>query len=426
MFAMNTLSSAIEWFLGHCANHRKLSAHTLKAYRHDLKLFDAFLSNASMESNVVLPAIDKNTVQRWLGGMNGVKPRTVRRRLATVKAMFSCLERQECIANDPLGRFRSEIKVGSSLPRVIARSTVRSLLRSPRKQANSSPVAQVRLMQESALLETLFSTGMRVSETSSLTIGQVDLERQTISVHGKGNREREIPIVCGGFQEALLRQIAWRRANGGMADSPLFVSRRGTRLSDESIRAILRRHAGLIGARRVPASYANPLRAQTVHLALTLLFSCGLRRGELLRLRLRHFDSSEKVLHMEQTKFHKSRLVPLSHSVGRLLDRYLALRRRRCLPLHPDSPLIWSHGRPASADGYCAEALTGNWHQLGLAAGVLDDKGRPPHLHDLRHSFAVAALHRWYRQGANVQAKFSHLATYLDTCAPCPLIIICI
>jgi integrase len=174
----------------------------------------------------------------------------------------------------------------------------------------------------------------------------------------------------------------------------------------------------LATAKQLPASHANPLRAQTVHLALTLLFCCGLRRGELLRLRLRHFDSSEKVLHIEQTKFHKSRLVPLSRSVGRLLDDYLALRRRCRLPMHPDSLLIWSNRRPAPADGYCAEALTGNWHQLCLAAGVLDGQGRPPHLHDLRHSFAVAALHRWYQQGINVQTKLPHLATYLGHVCP--------
>ena len=249
---MKTLNSAIQWFIDHCDNHRKLSAHTLKAYRHDLKIFGDFISeSAGVEDEVQMSIITKHSVQNWLAKIRDSKPRTIRRRLATVKSMFSALERQGCIADDPLARFRSEIKVGSSLPRIIARSTVRALLRSPRKQAGSALPSCTRLMQEITLLEMLFSTGMRVSEVSGLAIKQVDMARQVISVYGKGNREREIPIVCSAFQEALEKQTAWRHQNGGTIDSPLFVNRRGARLSDQSIRAILRRHANRIGTKRV-------------------------------------------------------------------------------------------------------------------------------------------------------------------------------
>lgn len=174
----------------------------------------------------------------------------------------------------------------------------------------------------------------------------------------------------------------------------------------------------LATAKRLPPSPANPLRAQTIHLALVLLFCCGLRRGELLRLRLLHFDPTEEILRIEETKFHKSRLVPLAPSVAQALRHYLELRQRRHLPADPDSLLIWSRRRLAPADGYCAPALASNWQQLCLAAGVLDGRGRPPRLHDLRHSFAVAALHRWYRQGADVQTKLPHLATYLGHVCP--------
>ncbi|HWY30291.1 MAG TPA: site-specific integrase, partial [Candidatus Acidoferrum sp.] len=191
---METLTSAIGWFIGHCENHRKLSPHTLKAYRRDLKLFAEFISAQSTHgTSPKIESISKTDVQKWIVTMTGVKPRTTRRRLATVKSMFSALERQGQMAVDPLARFRSEIKIGSSLPRIIARSTVRSLLRSSKKQAKSIASSPERLNQEVVLLEMLFSTGMRVSEVSGLKIGQVDLERQVISVHGKGNREREIP-----------------------------------------------------------------------------------------------------------------------------------------------------------------------------------------------------------------------------------------
>ena len=166
----------------------------------------------------------------------------------------------------------------------------------------------------------------------------------------------------------------------------------------------------LAAAGGLPPSHRNPLRAQTIRLAFVLLFCCGLRRGELFRLKIRHFDPHEKALRVEATKFHKTRLVPLSDSVAEEVQRYLALRRS---PLQPDAPLLSSNQRRGYETTYSAHALAENWQLLCLTAGVLNERGRPPRLHDLRHSFAVAALDRWYRQGIDVQSKLPHLATYL-------------
>lgn len=160
----------------------------------------------------------------------------------------------------------------------------------------------------------------------------------------------------------------------------------------------------------LPPSHRNPLRAQSIRLALVLLFCCGLRRGELLRLHIRHFDPGEKVLRIEATKFHKSRLVPLPASVADEVQRYLALRRG---PLPPDAPLLSSGQGLEQETAYSPHGLTENWQLLCLTTGVLNERGRPPRLHDLRHSFAGAALDRWYRQGIDVQSKLQHLATYL-------------
>ena len=97
----------------------------------------------------------------------------------------------------------------------------------------------------------LFSTGMRVSEVVFTDINHVDMDRQVISVHGKGNREREIPIVCDAFREALLQHLTERRRGELAQNMPLFVNRRGSRMSDQSVRAVLRRHAALAGVRRI-------------------------------------------------------------------------------------------------------------------------------------------------------------------------------
>jgi integrase/recombinase XerD len=246
---MNTLIAAIEWFLAHCVGHRKLSPHTLKAYRQDLAHFSAFA--ATPGTDVPLATIDRNLVQRWLGTMAVAKPRTVRRRLATLKSMFASLERNGSIAPNPLAGFRSEVKVGLSLPRTVTRSTVKSLLRAARIQTGPSPKASVRRIRDTAMVELLFGTGMRVSEAVATDIMHADMDRLVISVRGKGNREREIPIVCDALRETLTAQLGERRNQGATASDPLFVNRRGTRLSDQSVRGILRRHAGKLGTRRI-------------------------------------------------------------------------------------------------------------------------------------------------------------------------------
>lgn len=163
-------------------------------------------------------------------------------------------------------------------------------------------------------------------------------------------------------------------------------------------------------ANQLPASHQNPLRAPTIRLAFILLFCCGMRRGELLRLKVQDFDQQENFLRIWATKFHKSRLIPLPQSVANEVRRYLALRET---PLRPDDPLLCSNPGSGCEAAYTAPGLAANWHLLCLTAGVLDERGRPPRLHDLRHSFAVAALDRWYRYGVDLQGKLPQLATYL-------------
>ena len=144
----------------------------------------------------------------------------------------------------------------------------------------------------------------------------------------------------------------------------------------------------LAAANLLPPSHQNPLRSATIRLALILLYCCGLRRGELLRLRIRHFDPHKNVLHVENTKFHKSRLVPLPESIAEEVHRDLALRRRQRLPSEPEAFSLWSHNRLAGQRTYSGPALADNWQLLCLTTGVLDGRGRPPRLHNLRHNAA--------------------------------------
>jgi integrase/recombinase XerD len=162
---------------------------------------------------------------------------------------------------------------------------------------------------------------------------------------------------------------------------------------------------------QLPPSFGNPLRAETFHLGLLLLFCCGLRRRELLRLTLADLQAEQTVLHIRCSKFYKSRLVPLSPSVTLALRQYLQQRSRKKLPMASDAPLMWSPRLASKV--YGAQSLATVWHQVCVSTKVLNEQGHPPRLHDLRHSCAVLVLQQWYAQGADVQAKLPHLAAYL-------------
>jgi len=160
----------------------------------------------------------------------------------------------------------------------------------------------------------------------------------------------------------------------------------------------------------------SPLRSEVFRLVVVLLFTTGMRRGELLRLTVADYDSQQATLLIRASKFHKSRLLPLPDDVRREVEVYLDARRRRSLPMTPDTPLVWNshHGGRA----YAGESLWCALQQLLKRGKIQTPDGRSPRIHDFRHSFAVNALVRWYRQGANVQAKLPLLAAYMGNVSP--------
>ena len=156
----------------------------------------------------------------------------------------------------------------------------------------------------------------------------------------------------------------------------------------------------------------SPLRPAVLRLAIVLLYTAGLRRGELLRLTLEDVEARAGVLRIRPSKFHKARWVPLSTSARRELRRYLRQRMVRACETRPSSPLLYHH--PAQHGcGYTGTGLSSGLHHLFEAAWVHDAAGRRPRIHDLRHSFAVQALVRWYHAGADVQAQLPKLAMYM-------------
>ena len=117
------------------------------------------------------------------------------------------------------------------------------------------------------------------------------------------------------------------------------------------------------------------------------------------------------VLRIRESKFHKSRLVPLSASGTRELEGYLG-KRRQAFAADPKTPLLCNRYR-GQLRHYSHPGLQFAINQLFEDAGVQDERGRRPRIHDLRHSFAVQALVRWYKEGADVQTSLPKLALYM-------------
>ena len=144
----------------------------------------------------------------------------------------------------------------------------------------------------------------------------------------------------------------------------------------------------------------SPLRAHVYRLAVVLLYTAGLRRGELLRLRIGDYDPCRHTLLVRVSKFRKSRIVALSRDAWREMDTYLRLRLGS--PHTADSPLL-AHG--SRADKAFSGSTFGNgFRKLCRDASVLTDSGRPPRVHDLRHTYAAHVLLRCYRDNRNPQA----------------------
>jgi integrase len=162
-----------------------------------------------------------------------------------------------------------------------------------------------------------------------------------------------------------------------------------------------------VAAERIPRD--RSLRRPAVRLAIVLMFTAGLRRGEVARLRLDDVDAQAGVLRIRASKFHKSRWVPLSTTATRELRTYLD--RRRTIVRHGGgpSPLMWS----CATVHYTPEGISSAVKNVMIRSGIWRGAPRLPRVHDFRHGFAVAALKRWYEAGADVQSALPKLAMYM-------------
>jgi integrase/recombinase XerD len=155
----------------------------------------------------------------------------------------------------------------------------------------------------------------------------------------------------------------------------------------------------------------SPLWPAILRLSIVLLYTAGLRRRELVRLTVGDADAQHGVLRIRESKHHKGRWVPLSPSAAAELRAYVRARMSSKFKTLPEAPLLCRGGDGTRS--YSGHTLSQRLQQMMAAAGMRTREGRTPRIADLRHSFATAALLRWYKAGADVQVNLPRLALYM-------------
>jgi site-specific recombinase XerD len=230
------------------------------------------------------------------------------------------------------------------------------------------------------------------------------------------SRPRTRPRSYNHLLCTVRRLYDWLVAQGDLPSSP--VRTRPRRETSHRIPFLFNAEQArrlLAAAALLPDRNNAPLRGHTYRTMFALLYGLGLRAGEVSRLRGGDVDLGRQLLVIRDTKFSKSRLVPFGPRIGQLLDDYLARRGQRYGSFSSEALTFSFDGRTAislSALGRTLHQLCAEL-ELRLAPGV-----SRPRVHDLRHSFAVGTLLRWYREGLDPATRLLHLSTFLGHADP--------
>ncbi len=239
---MNALKDYIEEYIEYCKYRKRLDSKTLKAYQIDLNQYLHFCANPN-------DCMSKKTVDQFITALHKqYKPKTVKRKIACLKAFFHFMEYKELLSENPFSKLDIRFREAKLLPKTIPFHSIQaflSTLYSQKELADSS--YQLRCcIRDIAVIELLFATGMRVSELCSLKPMNIDLENNTVLIYGKGAKERILQIGNPDVISALtLYQETFKEDIE--ACGYFFVNRLQHKLSDQSVRFMINHYAGLAG-----------------------------------------------------------------------------------------------------------------------------------------------------------------------------------
>ncbi len=237
----HTIDEQICSYLYICRYQKNLDAKTVKAYRIDLRQFSEFLTEKQLE-------ISRESVSAYIMEMNRrFKPRSVKRKIASMKAFLNYLEDEELLENNPFNKLRISLREPVLLPKTIPLRTIEMLLSEAHRMTvdGLTDYSKKYALRDTAVMELLFATGLRVSELCRLNVADVDLIEGTVKIYGKGAKERIVQI---GTPAVLNVLSEYHSCFGGQATSPFFVNCAGNRISEQSVRSILNKYAGRISS----------------------------------------------------------------------------------------------------------------------------------------------------------------------------------
>lgn len=246
------LSEASKEFLSHCQFEKNLSEKTLKAYKTDLTQLLAFMNSRSFDTAII--AISKTELKEYLISIGSLKPKSVKRKIATVKALFNYLEFEDILVINPFRKMRINIKEPKRLPLVMDIREITKIFKTAygHKKMETSPetYSYFRALRDIVILELLFSTGARVSEIAWLSKSNINLESGSITIRGKGDKERVIQICNRETIDLLKHYYKLYKQSIEKAGNYFLINRLGHKLSDQSIRTIVKKLAGTAGINR--------------------------------------------------------------------------------------------------------------------------------------------------------------------------------
>lgn len=239
---MNTLKDYISEYLNYCEYRKQLNFKTIKAYKIDLNQYNSFCLDIS-------DPFSKKAVDSYITELfKHYKSKSVKRKIASLKAFFHYLEYTEFLAQNPFDKLDVYFREAKLLPKTISFHSIQKFLSVlyAQKMQDVSTYQFKCCLRDIAVIELLFATGMRISELCSLKPSDIDLESNTVLIYGKGAKERILQLGNSEVISALATYQSTFKADIS-ACGYFFVNKRKQKLSDQSVRFMINRYAALAG-----------------------------------------------------------------------------------------------------------------------------------------------------------------------------------
>lgn len=244
-----TLELAKADFLFHCEYEKKLTKKTIEAYRIDISQFENFL-----DFNTEIKEVSKKHLKDYLVRISGFKPRSIKRKIAAIKAFFNYLEFEDKISINPFRKIYIKIKEPQQLRTVMDLYEIKKLFEVSYKLKKNINLQESYSYKEAirniVIIELLFCTGARVSELANLKMNNINLQSGSININGKGNKERLIQICNSETLSILRTYYSLFKTNIEFADGSFLINRFNKKLSDQSIRGVVRQICKKAGIKR--------------------------------------------------------------------------------------------------------------------------------------------------------------------------------